>query len=97
MCSLNKKDYQIYLRNVITTTYEKVNKNIGTKINNESIKFAKQAYILDKIEMNGTCNFFVTLKDHKKKFMSDLTTRFINPSNNEIRRINKHILDKINT
>ena len=47
--------------------------------------------------MNGTCNFFVTLKDHKKKFMSHLTTRFINPSDNEIRRINKHILDQINT
>ena len=47
--------------------------------------------------MNGTCNFFVTLKDHKNKFMSHLSTRFINPSNNEIRRINKHILDKINT
>ena len=47
--------------------------------------------------MNGTRIFFVTLKDHKKKFMSHLTTRFINPSNNEIRRVYKHILDQINT
>ena len=42
---------------------------IGAKIN-KGIKFAKQADILDKIEMNGTGNSFVTLKDHKEKFMN---------------------------
>ena len=38
-----------FLRNAITTTYKKANKNIGTKINKERIKFAKQAGISDKI------------------------------------------------
>ena len=94
---LNQNDYQILLRNAITTTYKKANKNIATKINKEGIKFAKQAGILDKIEINGTCNSFVTLKDRKENFTIHPTTRLINPSKNEIGRISKHILDQINT
>ena len=54
MYRLNKNDYQNLLRNAITTTYKKANKNIETKINKEDIKFANQSDILDKIEMNGT-------------------------------------------
>ena len=67
---LHKNDYQNLLRNAITTSYKKANKNIGTKINKEGIKFAKQANILDKIEINGTGNSFITLKDHKDNFTS---------------------------
>ena len=40
---LHKNDYQNLLRNAITTSYKKANKNIGTRINKEGIKFAKQA------------------------------------------------------
>ena len=97
MYRLNKNNYQNLLRNAITTTYKKANKNTGTKINKEGIKFAKHADILDKIEINGTGNSFVTLKDHKKNFTNHPTTRLINPSKNEIGRISKHILEKINT
>ena len=97
MYRLNKNDYENLLRNAITTTYKKANKNTGTKINKEGIKFAKHADILDKIEINGTGNSFVTLKDHKKNFTNHPTTRLINPSKNEIGRISKHILEKINT
>ena len=85
------------MRNAITTSYIKANKNIGTKINKEGIKFAKQANILDKIEINGTGNSFITLKDHKENFTNHPTRRLINPSKNEIGRISKHILDQINS
>ena len=97
MYRLHKNDYQNLLRNAITTSYKKANKNIGTKINKEGIKFAKQANILDKIEINGTGNSFITLKDHKENFTNHPTTRLINPSKNEIGRISKHILDQINS
>ena len=85
------------MRNAITTSYKKTNKNIGTKINKEGIKFAKQANILDKIEINGTGNSFITLKDHKENFTNHPTRRLINPSKNEIGRIRKHILGRINS
>ena len=97
MYRLNKNDYQNLLKNAITATYKKANKNIGTIINKEGLKFAKQADILDKIEINGTGNSFVTLKDHKENFTNHPTARLINPSKNEIGRISKHILDQINT
>ena len=59
----NKSNYENILGNAITTPYKKENKNIGTKINKEGIKFAKQAAILDKTEMNGAgyLLFFVLL------------------------------------
>ena len=89
MYRLNKNDYENLLRNAITASYKKANRNIGTKINKEGMKFAKQANILDKIEINGTGNYFITLKDHKKNFTNHLATRLINPSKNEIGRISK--------
>ena len=94
---LHKSDYQNLLRNVITTSYKKANKNIGSKINKEGIKFAKQANMLDEIEINGTGNSFITLKDHIENFTNHLTTRLINQSKNKIGRISKHILDQINS
>ena len=97
MYRLNKNNYQNLLRNAITTTYKKANENIVTKINKEAIKFAKQADVLDKIEINGTCNSFITLKDHRENFTDHPRTRLINPSKNEIGKISKHILDQINT
>ena len=66
MYRLNKNDYQNLLRDVITKTCKNENKNIGTKINKEGIKFIKQSDILDKIEMNGTGNSFVILKTTKR-------------------------------
>ena len=86
------------MRNAITTTYNKANKDIGTNINKEDTKLAKQADILGKIEMNGIGNSFFTLKDHKKNnFKNYSTTWLINPSNNEIGVISKHTLDQTNT
>ena len=96
MYRLNKNEYENLLKNAITTTII-ANKNIGTIINKEGIKFAKQTDILDKTEINGTGNSFVTLKDHKENFTNHPTTRLLNPSKNEIGRISKHILDQRNT
>ena len=81
------------LRNPIATTYKKANKNIGTKINKEGYKFAKQTDTLNEIEMNGTDNSFVNLKDHKESVLSHLTTRHINLFENEIEKTSKYILD----
>ena len=60
------------MRNAITRIYKKANKNIAAKINKEVIKFAKRANILDKIEINGTGNYFITLKDHKENLLTIL-------------------------
>ena len=91
MFILSKNNYKNLLRNAITTTYKKADENIGPKINKEGIKFAKQADILDKIEVSDTGNSFVTLKDHKKNFISHPTITLINPSKNEIGKISTQV------
>ena len=71
-------------------------KRIEDIINKEGIKYVKRADIFDRIEINGTSNCFTTLKDHKENFVIHPTTRLINPAKNEIGRISKSILDKVN-
>ena len=73
-----------------------IKKQIKTKINKEGINFAKQANILDKIEINTTGNSFITLKDHKENFIGHPTTRLTNPPKNKIERKSKYILVQIN-
>ena len=67
---LNKNDYLNLLRNAITKTYKKANKNIGTKINKEGVKFAKQEDILDKIEINGTGNKYYSKRSQRELYKS---------------------------
>ena len=53
---------------------------IADIINKEGIKYAKQDDIFDRIEINGTSNCFITLKDHKENFVNHPTMRLINPA-----------------
>ena len=48
------------------------------------------------MEINGTGNCFLTLKDHKENFFNNPSARLPNPAKNEIGRISKAILDKVN-
>ena len=52
--------------------------------------------VIDKIEINGTGNSLITLKDYKEKFLNRPATSLLNPAKNEIGRISKHILQNIN-
>ena len=52
--------------------------------------------VIDKIEINGTVNSLITLKDYKEKFLNRPATSLLNPAKNEIGRISKHILQNIN-
>ena len=61
-----------------------------------SKQILKNNEILDCIEINGKNNIFVTLKDHKDNFANNAQVRLINPAKNELGRISKVILDKIN-
>ena len=77
MCRLEKEEYRDLSQNAVTTTYKKSNKETERRINCEGIKYAKDANILDKAEVNGAANCFVTLKDHKDNFFNHPTTRLL--------------------
>ena len=46
--------------------------------------------------VNGKQNCFITLKDHKPNFQNNPTVRLLKPAKNELGRIIKTILGKIN-
>ena len=73
MYKLTKDDYNHLLDNVVSATYKKVTKGIEDIINKEGIKYSTQADIFDRIEINGTSNCFITIKDHKENFVNHPT------------------------
>ena len=46
--------------------------------------------------INSKNNCIISLKDHKENFLSNRKTRLLKPAKNELGRISKAILDKIN-
>ena len=84
------------LNDSITTPYKKASDNIRNKINTDGKKLMMEKYILNKMLTNGKNECFITLRDHKPNFKNNPKVRWINPAKNEIGRINKNILDKIN-
>ena len=66
-------------------------------MNNAGKRILKDHRIVDRVDINGENNCFITLKDHKENFENNPTTRLINPAKNELGRISKVILEKINT
>ena len=66
-------------------------------MNSTGKRILKDHRIVDRVDINGENNCFITLKDHKENFGNNPTTRLINPAKNELGRISKVILEKINT
>ena len=93
---LKKEQYQKMLNDSITTTYKKTSDNIHNKINTDGKKLMKDKDVLNRMLTNGNNECFITLKDYKPNFKNNPKVRLINPAENEIGRISKNILDKIN-
>jgi hypothetical protein len=91
-----KEEYNRLLTNAVTATYKKAKPKLATRINELGIKFAKNKGVEERMQINGTSDCFITLKDHKENFENNPKTRLINPAKNQIGRISKEILDNIN-
>ena len=52
--------------------------------------------VLNRLEINGENNSFITLKDHKENFNNNPTVRLINPAKKELGCFSKAILDTTN-
>ena len=53
--------------------------------------------IADRMERHSETNAFLTVKDHKQGFPNNIKCRIINPASNNLGKISKRILDKINS
>ncbi|MEL7309459.1 MAG: hypothetical protein AAGK05_17460, partial [Pseudomonadota bacterium] len=90
-------DYKRMLHGAVTKSYKKANDAIPEKVTKEGKSIATEFKVLDKMNLNCKNECFITLKDHKDNFINNPTTRLINPSKNEIGRISKRVLEKLNS
>ncbi|XP_065665814.1 uncharacterized protein LOC136087319 [Hydra vulgaris] len=95
--NFSKNDYNHLLRNAITSNYKLSNSNIINKVNLEGKRLLKNHEVCNKTDINTSSDCFITLKDHKDNFKNNPTVRLLNPAKNEVGRISKDILSKINT
>ena len=93
---LDADEYKKLTTAAVTSTYKKVPDKISDKINTEGKRIMENKTALNRMFINGKNNCFITLKDHKANFLNNLKTRLLNPAKNELGRISKAILDKIN-
>ena len=93
---LDKETYAKLTTEAITSSYKKVPDKINDKINAEGKRIIQNKAVVTRMFKNGKNKCFITLKDHKPNFLNNPKTRLLNPAKNELGRISKKILDKIN-
>ena len=96
MYRLSPEEYNRLKQNAVTSKYKKASTKIKQNVEKSSVKLVKNAGVLDRMSKNGANPCFITLKDHKENFQNNPQTRLINPAKNEVGRISKVILDRIN-
>ena len=92
---IEKEDYNKFLPENITKTYKKLNRNKVNKLNLDAMKIADKLSNSDRIDRLQKNEAYITAKDHNENFQSSPTFRLINPTNTNIAKISKTILDKI--
>ena len=96
MYRLTKEEHNKLLRNAVTSKYKKTNTKIKDKINKKGKEILKNKEAIHRLHINEESNCFLTLKNYKENFQNNPTVRLNNTAKNDIGRINKVILDKIN-
>ena len=84
------------INNAITSKYKKTSNSIKKQINIDGKKILRNREVLNRLEINGENNSFITQKKRKENFNNNLTVRLINPAKNELGHISKAILDTTN-
>ena len=93
---IQKDDHNIYVRDYVTQTYKCSTANRVKNINYKAKLLAEKLAIDDRIEKMEETEAYITVKDHKEGFPHKLSFCLINPSESDIGKISKKLLDKIN-
>ena len=94
---MSAADYKQLLHDNITRDYKLDSDNKLASINIDTKNHAKALEIDDRMECHSEANAFLTIKDHKEEFPNNIKCRVINPASNNLGKISKRILDKVNT
>ena len=93
---LDTDEYKKLTTEAVTSTLKKVLDKINDKINTDGKRIMKNKTALKRMFIKGKSNCFITLKDCKANFLNNLKTRLLSSTKNEVGRISKLILDRIN-
>ena len=91
---MEPSDYKKLLHNNITQEYKLDTDNKLSDINKGIQKYARALEVEDRMECEA--NAFITIKDHKQEFPNSIKCRVINPASNNLGRVSKRILYKVN-
>ena len=93
---MSASDYKKLLHENITRDYKLERNNKLNSINQDTLDHARNLDIEDRMECHSKQNAFLTIKDHKEGFPNSIKCRVINPASNNLGKVSKRILDKIN-
>ena len=91
-----EQQHKKLLHNNVTKTYKKAPPKLETSINLEAKSIAELINLCDRIECIARTPAFIPLKDHKPDFWQNPSCRLINPAKNELGKVSKLIIEKIN-
>ena len=92
-----RDEYNKLTTDTITSTYKKIPDKMSNKVNADGNINNRNKKAVNRIFLNGRNSCFIRLKDHKPKLLSNPIFRLLNPAKNELGRISKSTLDRINT
>ena len=84
------------IKNLLMITLPKHHPKLETSINLEAKTNAELINLDERIECIVRTPVFVRLKDHKPDFRKNPPCRLINPARNELGKVTKLIIEKIN-
>ena len=89
-------DYEKMVRDNVTTKYSKCDDNEPfNEVNREDRKVAKDLKIDDRVFVTQKREAVIFLKDHKQNFRNNPKCRVINPTKQELGKVSKQILEKV--
>ena len=94
---MSKDHYKKLLHDNVTKTYQKAPPKLEASINMEAKNVSTKLKISDRVERIARTPAFLKLKDRKDNFRSNPTCRLINPSKNELGKVSKQLVEKINS
>ena len=89
-------EYNTLLTKAINKDYKKAPENALEEVNNDAAAIIMDNNIKGKIPKYEQREAFITIKDHKSGFPTNVKTRLINPAKTHMGKVAKAILDEIN-
>ena len=92
---VSKASYERMMHENVTKTYKKCNTNKSNSINFKAKQIARKLKIDGRVQKLDENEAYVTIKHHKEGFPDEISCRLINPSEADIGKISKQILDRV--